>query len=205
MNKEFVKEEDGEGDDAKFGLPAPLHRFKNYISPAGYQRLRDELLQLIDVERPEVVRSVSCAASNGDRSENGDYIYGKRRLRQIDGRIRFLTKRMDVAEVFDPSVHHGSDQVFFGATVTYENESGDMHTVTIVGIDEFDPLHGKISWVSPVARADQGPPRRFCDTAYAVVLGRIAHTGSGISGAGKLALQPCSLSCRVPAICASRC
>lgn len=153
MNKEFLKEEDGEGYDAEFGLFAPPSGLTNYISPAGYQLLRDELLQLIDVERPEVVRAVSCAASNGDRSENGDYIYGKRRLRQIDGRIRFLTKRMDVAEVFDPSVHHSSDQVFFGATVTYENESGDVHTVTIVGIDEFDPLHGKISWVSPVARA----------------------------------------------------
>ncbi|RXZ32413.1 transcription elongation factor GreB [Oxalobacteraceae bacterium CAVE-383] len=153
MNKAFVKE-DGEGDDdAEFGLPALPAGLKNYISPAGYQRLRDELLQLIDVERPEVVRIVSWAASNGDRSENGDYIYGKRRLRQIDGRIRFLTKRMDAAEVFDPSVHHGSDQVFFGATVTYENENGEQHTVTIVGIDEFDPLNGKISWVSPVARA----------------------------------------------------
>ncbi|HEY4318295.1 MAG TPA: transcription elongation factor GreB [Herbaspirillum sp.] len=154
MNKAFVKEDEGDGeDDAEFGLPALPPGLKNYISPAGYQRLREELLQLIDVERPEVVRIVSWAASNGDRSENGDYIYGKRRLRQIDGRIRFLTKRMDAAEVFDPSIHHGSDQVFFGATVTYENENGQAHTVTIVGIDEFDPLNGRISWVSPVARA----------------------------------------------------
>ena len=126
---------------------------KNYITPHGYQRIREELLQLIDVERPEVVKVVHWAASNGDRSENGDYIYGKRRLREIDRRIRFLTKRMDLAEVVDPSVHHGSDQVFFGATVSYVNGAGDEHTVTIVGIDELDPLHGKISWVSPVARA----------------------------------------------------
>jgi transcription elongation factor GreB len=99
------------------------------------------------------VRIVHGAASNGDRSENGDYIYGKRRLREIDRRIRFLTKRLDLAEVVDPSVHHGSDQVFFGATVTYVNAAGDEQTINIVGIDELDPLHGKISWVSPVARA----------------------------------------------------
>jgi transcription elongation factor GreB len=110
------------------------------------------LLHLIDEARPEVVRIVSWAASNGDRSENGDYIYGKRRLREIDRRIRFLTKRLDIAEVVEPSVHHGSDQIFFGATVTYENQHGIEQTVTIVGIDELDPLHGKISWISPVAR-----------------------------------------------------
>jgi transcription elongation factor GreB len=96
---------------------------------------------------------VHWAASNGDRSENGDYIYGKRRLREIDRRIRFLTKRLDLAEVVDPSAHHGNNQVFFGATVTYENQAGEEHTVTIVGIDELDPLNGKISWISPVARA----------------------------------------------------
>ena len=100
-----------------------------------------------------MVKVVHWAASNGDRSENGDYIYGKRRLREIDRRIRFLTKRMDLAEVVDPTVHHGSDQVFFGATVHYANAAGAEHTVTIVGIDELDPLHGKISWISPVARA----------------------------------------------------
>jgi transcription elongation factor GreB len=111
------------------------------------------LLELIDVARPEVVRIVHWAASNGDRSENGDYIYGKRRLRQIDGRIRFLTKRMDSAAIVDPSVHFGNDQVYFGATVVYRNAAGEEHTVTIVGIDELDPLKGKISWVSPVARA----------------------------------------------------
>ncbi len=153
MNKAFVKESDGDDDDDFGGLPPIPPGAKNYITPQGYQRIREELLQLIDIERPEVVKVVHWAASNGDRSENGDYIYGKRRLREIDRRIRFLTKRMDLAEVVDPSAHHGSDQVFFGATVTYVNGAGDEHTVTIVGIDELDPLKGKISWVSPVARA----------------------------------------------------
>ena len=157
VNKAFVKEgNDADDEDAAEALararaiPAGA---KNYITPAGYQRIKDELLELIDVARPEVVRIVHWAASNGDRSENGDYIYGKRRLRQIDGRIRFLTKRMDSAAIVDPSVHYGNDQVYFGATVVYRNGAGEEHTVTIVGIDELDPLKGKISWVSPVARA----------------------------------------------------
>lgn len=153
MNKTFVKESDADEDDDIGGLPPIPPGAKNYITPQGYQRIREELLQLIDVERPEVVRVVHWAASNGDRSENGDYIYGKRRLREIDRRIRFLTKRLDLAEVVDPSVHHGSDQVFFGASVTYVNAAGEEQTIRIVGIDELDPLHGKISWVSPVARA----------------------------------------------------
>lgn len=153
MSKAFVKEDSGDDDELEAGLPSIPAGAKNYITPGGYQRIKDELLQLIDVDRPEVVRVVHWAASNGDRSENGDYIYGKRRLREIDRRIRFLTKRLDLAEVVDPSVHHGSDQVFFGATVTYENQQGQQQTVTIVGIDELDPLHGKISWISPVARA----------------------------------------------------
>jgi transcription elongation factor GreB len=153
MNKAFVKESEDDDEDLAGALPQIPAGAKNYITPAGYQRIRDELLHLIDVERPEVVKVVHWAASNGDRSENGDYIYGKRRLREIDRRIRFLTKRMDLAEVVDPTVHHGSDQVYFGATVTYCNAAGEEHTVTIVGIDELDPLHGKISWVSPVARA----------------------------------------------------
>ncbi|WP_211451623.1 transcription elongation factor GreB [Collimonas antrihumi] len=153
MNKAFVKESEGDDDDLEFGLPPIPPGTRNYMTPEGYQRMKDELLRLIDVDRPEVVRIVSWAASNGDRSENGDYIYGKRRLREIDRRIRFLTKRLDLAEVVDPSVHHGRDQVFFGATVTYQNHAGEEHTVTIVGIDELDPLHGKISWISPVARA----------------------------------------------------
>jgi transcription elongation factor GreB len=154
MNKAFVKESDQEDDEEALALAQAIPAgAKNYITPAGYQRIKDELLELIDVARPEVVRIVHWAASNGDRSENGDYIYGKRRLREIDRRIRFLTKRMDAAAVVDPSVHFGNDQVFFGATVTYANSSGETHTVTIVGIDELDPLNGKISWVSPVARA----------------------------------------------------
>ncbi len=155
MNKAFVKEPSADEDDDELGagLPPIPAGAKNYITPYGYARIREELLSLIDVERPEVVKVVHWAASNGDRSENGDYIYGKRRLREIDRRIRFLTKRLDLAEVVDPAVHHGSDQVFFGATVTYLNGAGQEHTVTIVGIDELDPLHGKISWVSPVARA----------------------------------------------------
>ena len=152
MNKAFVKESDGDEED-EVGLPPIPAGAKNYITPQGYQRIREELLQLIDNERPEVVKIVHWAASNGDRSENGDYIYGKRRLREIDRRIRFLTKRLDLAEVVDPSIHQGSDQVFFGATVTYLNSAGVEQTITIVGIDELDPLKGKISWVSPVARA----------------------------------------------------
>lgn len=154
MNKAFVKESDGDDDEeaAALALAIPAGS-KNYITPAGYQRIKDELLQLIDVDRPEVVRIVHWAASNGDRSENGDYIYGKRRLREIDRRIRFLTKRMDSAAIVDPSVHHGSDQIFFGATVTYCNQNDETRTITIVGIDELDPLNGKISWVAPVARA----------------------------------------------------
>lgn len=152
MNKAFVKESDDD-DDPDVAAPAIPAGTKNYMTPEGHRRLKDELLHLIDVDRPEVVRVVSWAASNGDRSENGDYIYGKRRLREIDRRIRFLTKRLDLAEVVDPSVHHGSDQIFFGATITYENRAGEEHTVTIVGIDELDPLNGRISWISPVARA----------------------------------------------------
>jgi transcription elongation factor GreB len=152
MNKAFVKESDGDDDD-ELALPAIPAGTKNYMTPAGHLRIKNELLKLIDEDRPEVVRIVSWAASNGDRSENGDYIYGKRRLREIDRRIRFLTKRLDLAEVVDPAVHHGSDQIFFGATISYENQKGEAHTVTIVGIDELDPLNGKISWISPVARA----------------------------------------------------
>lgn len=152
MSKAFVKESDDE-DDLDASTPSIPAGTKNYMTPEGHKRMKEELLHLIDVERPEVVRVVSWAASNGDRSENGDYIYGKRRLREIDRRIRFLTKRLDIAEVVDPSVHHGSDQIFFGASITYENHAGEEYTVTIVGIDELDPLNGKISWISPVARA----------------------------------------------------
>ncbi len=154
MNKAFVKESDSEDDEEALALAQAIPvGAKNYITPAGYQRIKDELLELIDVARPEIVKIVHWAASNGDRSENGDYIYGKKRLREIDRRIRFLTKRMDSAAVVDPSVHYGNDQIYFGATVRYANSAGEEHTVTIVGIDELDPLKGKISWVSPVARA----------------------------------------------------
>jgi len=154
MSKAFTRESDvDEDDDTDPGAPALPSGTKNYITPQGYQRLRAELMQLIDHERPQVVDVVSWAASNGDRSENGDYIYGKKRLREIDRRIRFLTKRLDIAEVADPSLHHGSDQIFFGATVTYANARGEPRTITIKGIDESDSLAGEVSWVAPIARA----------------------------------------------------
>ena len=125
----------------------------NYITSAGYRRLREEYEALYAGERPKLVETISWAAGNGDRSENGDYLYGKKRLREIDRRIRFLTKRLDIAEVADPSIHHGNDQVFFGATVTYVNQRDEERTVTIKGIDEVDNLNGEISWISPIARA----------------------------------------------------
>ena len=151
MSKAFTKETDGDDDD-ELGLPALPSGARNYMTPGGYARLRAELFTLIDDERPKVVEIVHWAASNGDRSENGDYLYGKKRLREIDRRIRFLTKRLEIAEVVDPALHHGSDQVFFGATVTYADASGVERTVTILGIDEADSLQGQVSWVSPIAR-----------------------------------------------------
>lgn len=151
MSKAFTKETDA--DDEELALPPLPVGGKNYITPDGYQRLRKELLDLIDDERPKIVEIVHWAASNGDRSENGDYIYGKKRLREIDRRIRFLTQRLEIAEIADPSVHHGEEQVFFGATVTYLDAAGVERTVTILGIDEADTLQGQISWVSPVSRA----------------------------------------------------
>jgi transcription elongation factor GreB len=154
MNKAFTRESDAaEEDDDEVALPALPQGTKNYMTPAGYARLREELMTLLDVERPKVVEVVSWAAKNGDRSENGDYLYGKKRLREIDRRIRFLTKRLDVAEVVDPSAHHGHDQVFFGATVTYANERGDERTITIKGIDEADSSRGEVSWIAPISRA----------------------------------------------------
>mgnify|MGYP002634942596 FL=1 len=126
---------------------------KNYLTRQGYEAMRMELAQLIKVERPSVVQIVSWAASNGDRSENGDYIYGKKRLREIDRRMRFLTKRLEVAHVVDPADQAGQDQVFFGATVHYIDQTGQSVRIKIVGVDEVDPLNGHISWVSPVARA----------------------------------------------------
>ena len=151
MSKAFTRESDAEEDEV--GLPPLPAGGKNYITPKGYTALRAELFDLIDNERPKVVDIVHWAASNGDRSENGDYIYGKKRLREIDRRIRFLTKRLEIAEVTDPSVHFGKDQVFFGATVTYVEEAGAERTVTILGIDEADSLKGEVTWISPIARA----------------------------------------------------
>ena len=131
----------------------PATPVKNYITPGGLQRLRDELRFLLTRERPAVTDVVAWAAGNGDRSENGDYIYGKRRLREIDRRIRFLTKRLESAEVVDPRQQKRHDQVFFGATVTYAAEDGTETTITIVGIDEADFARGQVSWISPIARA----------------------------------------------------
>ena len=152
MSKAFTKETDND-EDEELELPELPAGGKNYMTPVGYARLRGELLRLMDEERPKVVEAVHWAARNGDRSENGDYIYGKKRLREIDRRIRFLTKRLELAEVSDPSLHHGSDQVFFGATVTYADAGGQERTVTILGIDEADSARGQVSWISPVARA----------------------------------------------------
>ena len=154
MSKAFTREADGDDEDDDGGaLPAVPSGARNYITPAGYKGLRDELMSLLDVERPKIVETVSWAAKNGDRSENGDYLYGKKRLREIDRRIRFLTRRLDIAEVADPRLHHGNEQVFFGATVTYANARGEERTVTIKGIDEADSLAGEVSWISPIARA----------------------------------------------------
>jgi transcription elongation factor GreB len=155
MSKAFTRENDAadDEDDGDAGAPALPAGTRNYMTPTGYQRLRRELMDLLDVERPKMVETVSWAAKNGDRSENGDYLYGKKRLREIDRRIRFLTKRLDIAEVADPSLHHGSEQVFFGARVTYANDRGEQRTITIKGVDEADNLRGEVSWVSPIARA----------------------------------------------------
>ena len=153
MSKAFTKEsEDGDEDELEPSSKLPPGT-KNYITPAGYQRLRDELEHLWKVERPALVQTVAWAASNGDRSENGDYIYGKKRLREIDRRIRFLSKRMDHAEVVDPAQRGDCDQVFFSATVTVCGSDGLEKTYSIVGVDEADPGRGLISWVSPLARA----------------------------------------------------
>ena len=150
MSRAFTKETDPDDDEAQ--LPPLPQGGKNYMTPLGYARMRGELLELIDNERPKIVDIVHWAASNGDRSENGDYLYGKKRLREIDRRIRFLTKRIEMAEVVDPSIHHGKDQIFFGATVTYADDTGAGRTVRIMGIDEADSSAGDVSWVSPIAR-----------------------------------------------------
>ena len=154
MSKAFTKESDGDDEDDLpdeiAGLPAGA---KNYMTPQGFERLREELMNLMRKERPEVVQVVSWAAANGDRSENGDYLYGKKRLREIDRRIRFLTKRLDIAEVVDPALHHGNDQVFFGATVRFASDHGEERTIRILGVDEAESARGEVSWIAPIARA----------------------------------------------------
>jgi transcription elongation factor GreB len=152
MSKAFTKETEAEDDelDAPDSLPAGV---KNYITPLGLERLQAELRHLRTIERPKVVEIVSWAAGNGDRSENGDYQYGKRRLREIDRRMRFLSKRLEIAEVVDAAQQKRRDQVFFGATVTYVDGRDVERTVRIVGVDEANHERGEISWVSPVARA----------------------------------------------------
>jgi transcription elongation factor GreB len=149
MSKAFMRESEDEAELQP--APAPLPA-KNYISPAGYARLKAELKALVEVERPEVVRTVSWAAKNGDRSENGDYLYGKKRLREIDRRVRFLIKRLEAAEVVDAAGRE-SDQVFFGATVRIRARDGKERSIAIVGVDETDTAKGRVSWISPVAKA----------------------------------------------------
>jgi transcription elongation factor GreB len=152
MSKAFTKESDRE--DGEVGEADPLPpQTKNYVTRAGLAALQEEFRKLLHEERPKIVEIVSWAAGNGDRSENGDYIYGKKRLREIDSRVRYLTKRIESAEVVDPERQNKKDQVFFGATVEYARKDNAQQTVTIVGIDEADLANGKISWLSPVARA----------------------------------------------------
>ncbi len=155
MNKAFTRETDAAEDDEQ-DAPSPLPAgARNYMTPGGFGRMKAELDRLVQKERPELVATVAWAAGNGDRSENGDYIYGKKRLREIDRRIRFLVRRLDVAEVVDPTARRdeGADQVFFGATVTVRDATGSERTVSIVGVDEIDTDRGYVSWVSPIARA----------------------------------------------------
>jgi transcription elongation factor GreB len=156
MNKAFTRETEADLDEDEQDLVSPLPAgARNYMTPDGFGRMKDELERLVQKERPELVATVAWAAGNGDRSENGDYIYGKKRLREIDRRIRFLIRRLDTAEVVDPAADRdeGSDQVFFGATVTLRSAKDGERTVSIVGIDEIDTARGYISWVSPMARA----------------------------------------------------
>lgn len=157
MNRAFTREaepdESLDEQESINSLPALPAGSRNYITPGGHARLMDEFVWLMNKERPRVTATVSWAASNGDRSENADYIYGKKRLREIDRRIRFLTKRLDIAEVVDPAApREDLERIFFGATVTFVNQKGEEKTVSIVGTDEIDTSRGYISWVSPVAR-----------------------------------------------------
>jgi transcription elongation factor GreB len=150
MSKAFIRE-DAEAPEERLEAPALPAGGRNYISPAGFARLKAELRELVERERPEVVKTVAWAASNGDRSENGDYLYGKKRLREIDRRVRFLIKRLENAEVVHSS-GRDTDQVFFGATVRLKSSAG-LRTITILGLDEVDPARGIVSWVSPIAKA----------------------------------------------------
>ena len=152
MNKAFVRESDDEDDQVPAALALPAGT-RNYMTVAGHRRLADELAHLVKVERPELVQVVAWAAGNGDRSENGDYIYGKKRLREIDRRIRYLTKRIESAVVVDPAQQENIAQVFFGATVTLCEPDGSTATYQIVGVDEADATRGRINWLSPLARA----------------------------------------------------
>ncbi len=152
MSKAFTKETDKEDDELEEPQPLPAG-LKNYMTPRGFAMLQQELRQLMQVERPKVVEVVAWAAGNGDRSENGDYIYGKKRLREIDKRARYLSKKLESAEVVDPKLQQGLNKVFFGATVTYAKEDGSQQTVTLVGVDETSITENRISWIAPVARA----------------------------------------------------
>ena len=152
MSKAFTKDTDGDDEDEREDEPVSPH-VKNYMTPRGFATLQEEWRQLIRVERPKVVEVVSWAAGNGDRSENGDYIYGKKRLREIDRRVRYLTKSMESAIIVDPKQQKNHDQIFFGATATYVRQDGSEHTVTLVGVDEAEFSDGKISWLSPIAKA----------------------------------------------------
>ncbi len=146
-----TQQQDAEDDDA--ASPLLPRGVKNYMTPQGYARLKHELTQLLNSERPDLVKVVSWAAGNGDRSENGDYLYGKKRLREIDRRIRYLTRRLDTSEVVDPAARGDTAQIYFGATVNYMDDEGKEHSVTIVGLDEVDPARGHVSWISPIAAA----------------------------------------------------
>jgi transcription elongation factor GreB len=154
MNKAFTKEDDGQDDEGPENKPDVLPaNLKNYMTPAGFAALQAEHKKLSREERPKVVEVVSWAAGNGDRSENGDYIYGKKRLREIDRRLRYISKRLQTAELVDPIKQQGLEQVFFGATVTYAGADDKEQRVTLVGVDEADITQGKISWIAPLARA----------------------------------------------------
>lgn len=152
MSKAFTREPDSPDDEDLAPEEAVEPVVRNYITPAGCRRLKEEFRQLWDVERPALVETVAWAAANGDRSENADYLYGKRRLREIDRRLRFLAKRLEAAEIVD-NAGREEDRVFFGATVTYADRSGEARTVSIVGVDEVDPARGRVSWISPIAKA----------------------------------------------------